>query len=122
MKSLKNLKIIVNKKCSKINITDMMNLLAVTVTLNIQTCIVRLYNVKKNSQHNMYSKKKSKRSILVFQGNSTFLFSLLCSAEAKKNECIGSQAQQHYVKCCHIDKSYCHTEKGVNQFSFSIKL
>lgn len=61
-----------------------MNLLAVTVTLNIQTCIVRLYNVKKNSQHNMYSKKKSKRSILVFQGNSTFLFSLLCSAKAKK--------------------------------------
>lgn len=124
MKSLKNLKIIVNKKCSKINITDMMNLLAVTVTLSIQTCIVRLYNVKKKKFTTQYvlSKKKSKRSILVFQGNSTFLFSLLCSAEAKKNECIGSQAQQHYVKCCHIDKSYCHTEKGVNQFSFSIKL
>lgn len=38
-----------------------MNLLAVTVTLNIQTCIVRLYNVKKNTQHNMYSKKKIKK-------------------------------------------------------------
>lgn len=74
-----------NKKCSKINITDIMNLLAVTVTLSIQTCIVRLYNVKKkNSQHNMYSQKKLNRSILVFQGNSTFFFSLSCSAKATK--------------------------------------
>lgn len=50
-----------NKKCSKINITDIMNLLAVTLTLNIQTCIVRLYNVKKNTQHNMYSQKKNQK-------------------------------------------------------------
>lgn len=113
-----------NKKCSKINITDMMNLLAVTVTPSIQTCIVRLYNVKKKIHNTICTlKKKSKRSILVFQGNSTFLFSLLCSAKAKKmNVTIGSQAQQYYVKCWHIDKSYCHTEKRVNQFSFSIKL
>lgn len=113
-----------NKKCSKINITDIMNLLAVTVTLSIQTCIVRLYNVKKKfTTQYVLSKKKLKRSILVFQGNSTFFFSLLCSAKAKKmNVTIGSQAQQYYVKCWHIDKSYCHTEKRVNQFSFSIKL
>lgn len=39
-----------------------MNLLAVTVTLSIQTCIVRLYNVKKkNSQQNMYSQNKIKK-------------------------------------------------------------
>lgn len=63
----------------------MMNLLAVTVTLSIQTCIVRLYNVKKKfTTQYVLSKKKSKRSILVFQGNSTFFFSLLCSAKAKK--------------------------------------
>lgn len=111
-----------NKKCSKINITDMMNLLAVTVTLSIQTCIVRLYNVKKKFTTQYVLSNKSKRSILVFQGNSTFFFSLLCSVKAKKNECIGSQAQQHYVRCCHMDKSYCHTEKRVNKFLFSIKL
>lgn len=63
----------------------MMNLLAVTVTPSIQTCIVRLYNVKKKIHNTICTlKKKSKRSILVFQGNSTFLFSLLCSAKAKK--------------------------------------
>lgn len=62
-----------------------MNLLAVTVTLSIQTCIVRLYNVKKKfTTQYVLSKKKSKRSILVFQENSAFFFSLLCSAKAKK--------------------------------------
>lgn len=113
-----------NKKCSKINITDIMNLLAVTVTLSIQTCMVRLYNVKKNSQHNMYSQKKNwKEAFWYFREIQHFIFSLLCSAKAKKmNVTIGSQAQQYYVKCWHIDKSYCHTEKRVNQFSFSIKL
>lgn len=53
----------------------MMNLLAVTVTPSIQTCIVRLYNVKKKIHNTICTlKKKSKRSILVFQGNSTFFF------------------------------------------------
>lgn len=99
-----------------------MNLLAVTVTLSIQTCIVRLYNEKKNSQHNLYSQKKNQKEAFWYFREIQHFFSLLCSAKAKKNECIGSQAQQHYVKCCHIDKSYCHTEKKVNQFSFSIKL
>lgn len=62
-----------------------MNLLAVTVTLSIQTCIVRLYNVKKKfTTQYVLSKKKSKRSILVFQENSTFFFPLLCSAKANK--------------------------------------
>lgn len=55
-----------------------MNLLAVTVTLSIQTCIVRLYNVKKKfTTQYVLSKKKSKRSILVFQGNSTFFFFII---------------------------------------------
>lgn len=99
-----------------------MNLLAVTVTLSIQTCIVRLYNVKKKfTTQYVLSKKNRKEAFWYFREIQHF-FSLLCSAKAKKNECIGSQAQQHYVKCCHIDKSYCHTEKKVNQFSFSIKL
>lgn len=70
----------------------------------------------------MYSKKKIEKKHSGISGKFNIFFSLLCSAKAKKNECIGSQAQQHYVKCCHIDKSYCHTEKKVNQFSFSIKL
>lgn len=73
-----------NKKCSKINITDMMNLLAVTVTLSIQTCMVRLYNVKTNSQHNMYSQKKIKKKPSGIQGNSTFFFHYYVVPRPKK--------------------------------------
>lgn len=40
-----------------------MNLLAVTVTLSIQTCIVRLYNVKKKFTTQYVLSNKSKRSI-----------------------------------------------------------
>lgn len=56
----------------------MMNLLAVTVTPSIQTCIVRLYNVKKkNSQHNMYSQKKIKKKHSGISGKFNIFFSII---------------------------------------------
>lgn len=53
----------------------MMNLLAVTVTLSIQTCIVRLYNVKKKIHNTICTLKQIKKK---------HFFSLLCSVKAKK--------------------------------------
>lgn len=70
----------------------------------------------------MYSQKKIKKKHSGISGKFNISFFIIMQCQGQKNECIGSQAQQHYVKCCHIDKSYCHTEKKVNQFSFSIKL
>lgn len=43
-----------------------MNLLAVTVTLSIQTCIVRLYNVKKKIHNTICTLKQIKKKHFFF--------------------------------------------------------
>lgn len=55
-----------------------MNLLAVTVTLSIQTCIVRLYNVKKKftTQYVLSKKKIEKKHSGYFREIQHFFFSL----------------------------------------------
>lgn len=52
-----------------------MNLLAVTVTLSIQTCIVRLYNVKKKfTTQYVLSKKNRKEAFWYFREIQHFFF------------------------------------------------
>lgn len=55
-----------------------MNLLAVTVTLSIQTCIVRLYNVKKKfTTQYVLSKKNRKEAFWYFREIPHFFFIIM---------------------------------------------
>lgn len=77
---------------------------------------------KKNSQHNMYSQKKIKKKHSGISGKFNISFFHYNVVPRPKKWMYWFSGTATLCQMLTIDKSYSHTEKGVNQFSFSIKL